>query len=363
MKKFIFFTKTNWIEPPRLRHQLATLLKDKGHKIYFFEKPRNIFSKKPASTADLGGSLTFFRNSEFLHHKLRLTSFLRSLNACWEKTQIRKITDKIGVNKNDIIINFNYDYFFLRELFQDNKILTIINDDHWSSALLGYQTPLRLTLKKTCQGSDCILAISHPLVEILSEYGKPNLFLPWSESAYSAGNLKSKRRSLLYWGYINNRLDFNYALKLSKALHSSMPDYTIDFVGPVDDKIDNRFHELVNQPNVTLSGPRELHSLNLEGVLAAFMPYSKGPPEHEVSTLPNKAMPMLAHGIPLLFANIFNNILDAPFVIQLTKNEAEDLKTISSLNQDFQTLQPSIRHFVNENTGEVRYKELTAYFE
>ena len=255
-----------------------------------------------------------------------------------------------------------YDYFFLRVLFPDNRIITIINDDHWSSAILSYQRPLKKALKITCENSDAVLAVSHPLVKLLSDFSHSNLLLPWSESTYSIPNLKSKRRSLLYWGYVNNRLDFNYVLDLSKALHSSMPDYTIDFVGPVDTQIDKRFHDLVNQPNVTLSEPRELQSLNLDGVLAAFMPYLKGPPEHEILTLPNKAMPMLAHGIPLLFANIFPSILDAPFVIELAQNETEDLKTIASLKENFYALQPAIRNYVNKNTGGIRYRELAILF-
>jgi len=361
MKKFIFFTKTNWIEPPRLRHQLANLLKGKGHEIYFFEKPENIFLKKSKNVASPVRNLHLFRSSELVHHKLRLIFPLSAMNAYWEKAQIKKITGDILVAKEDIIINFNYDYFFLRDLFQDKKIITIINDDHWSSALMGYQKPLKNMLKKTCQNSDVVLAVSQPLVELLSDFSNPRLLLPWSESAYSMGNLKSKRRSLLYWGYINNRLDFNYVLALSKALYSFMPDYTIDFIGPVDDKIDNLFHELVNQPNVTLSGPRDIHSLHLDGVLAAFMPYLKGPKEHEVTTLPNKAMPMLAHGIPLLFTGL-PEMLDAPFAIELGVNEAEDVKTINSLGEHFHTLQPSIREYVNQNTADVRYDQLTSYF-
>ncbi|MEO0579910.1 MAG: hypothetical protein AAFZ58_14575, partial [Pseudomonadota bacterium] len=37
--RFIFLTRTNWNEPPRIRHQLAELLVSEGHDVVFFQKP------------------------------------------------------------------------------------------------------------------------------------------------------------------------------------------------------------------------------------------------------------------------------------------------------------------------------------
>ena len=49
MNRCFFFTKTNWNEQPRMRHQLALLLRNYGHQILFFEKPNNsVFIPKGA---------------------------------------------------------------------------------------------------------------------------------------------------------------------------------------------------------------------------------------------------------------------------------------------------------------------------
>ena len=37
---FYIFSKTNWEEMPRLRHQIARMLAKKGHKIFFFSKAK-----------------------------------------------------------------------------------------------------------------------------------------------------------------------------------------------------------------------------------------------------------------------------------------------------------------------------------
>ena len=78
MKKFIFFTKTNWDEPPRLRHQLAKLLVSHNHRVIFFEKPTTfLFDKKRKLPIEDG--IIFIRSKQLIHRLLRIFIFLRFL--------------------------------------------------------------------------------------------------------------------------------------------------------------------------------------------------------------------------------------------------------------------------------------------
>jgi len=359
MRKCFFFTKTNWDEQPRIRHQLALLLRNQGHPIIFFEKPKNLFLNTDTKHTGAEINLRFFRTNELFHHKLRINFMLRYVNARWEQSRIAKIIDDSGVSEDDVVINFNYDYFFLRSLFPNNKIITIINDDFWCRALLGYQKPLREVLRATCANSDVVLAVSEPLIKQLSAFCNPELLLPWSDAKYSDAKETRKRTSLLFWGYINNRLNYEYLLRLADALHTNHPRFSIDFIGPVDKAIDNRFYELIKKPNVTLSDPCDLTGLNFEGTLAAFIPYVTQSSTDAI-TLSNKALRLLANGLPLLITGM-PNFLEAPFVLKAGKTIEEDLKLIASLPKVFSRVQPSIRDFVNQNTGQNRYEQLRSY--
>ena len=154
IKNIIIFSKTKWQEPPRLRHQLTRLLKKNGHNIIFFEKnsfraKRGIpfFCSQP--TVRLEEGIHFYSHPELLHHQLRPFRLLRKLNEYYELKYINKILNNNNNNKQssniqpqtsnikhqtsnikpDLIINFNYDYYFLKNIFPDTPIATVINDD------------------------------------------------------------------------------------------------------------------------------------------------------------------------------------------------------------------------------------------
>ena len=69
MNIFIF-TKTLWSETPRIRHQLSNLLASKGHNIFFFEKPSNVFTKISINMPEK--NITTIRLPELLHHQLKI---------------------------------------------------------------------------------------------------------------------------------------------------------------------------------------------------------------------------------------------------------------------------------------------------
>lgn len=359
MTRFIFFTKTDWSEPPRLRHQLAMLLVDRGHQILFFEKPNSPLSpRRPISNSIPG--FEFLRTREGLHHKLRLSGVARRVNAVFEVAQIRAAIAHQDISDADVIVNFNYDYYFLREIFPNSLIVTVINDDFWCRALFGYERPLVEALSLTCKMSDEVLTVSCPLMDQLSKYCDPELFLPWSATPYCAPRSDTPRNQLLFWGYINNRLNFDYLIGLAAEIVNANSEIELKFVGPIQTNIDARFNVLAASPCVSVSGPVDVGELDFEGVLAALIPYVDGNRADDVTSIPNKAFPMLAHGLPLVISGMPNFIRE-PFVLRVGESPARDLMMLEQLRLGFARYQSSIERFVANNQSIDRYNQIMAF--
>ena len=170
--RFVFFTKTLWEEPPRIRHQLAEILMDAGYKVLFFERPSYFFSRQ---RPHIIGSTRLITASykQLLHHKLRFNTILRDFNAKFEKKQIRASGTIFDLTEDDVIINFNYDYYFLKELFPRNRLITLINDNFWSSGIFGMKSYLKSVLKKTVISSDVVLTVSEPIFHEIKYFCEP----------------------------------------------------------------------------------------------------------------------------------------------------------------------------------------------
>jgi len=356
MTRFFFFTKTDWPEPPRLRHQLAALLVKRGHEVVFFERPYNVLRPRH-STDELVPGVTFHRTPELFNHKLRFIAPIRIANAAFEKEQITKALSNIGLQKSDVVINFCYDYYFLRTIFPQHKIITVINDDFWCRAILGYQKPLVEALALTCKASDRVLVVSRPLQEQLSLYCEPEIFYPWSDVPYSSPRPDTKRTKLLFWGYINNRLNFRYLEMLAENIVRSRMELKIEFIGPVQVSIDSQFGRIADMPCVSVKGPSNIDDIDFGDVLAAIIPYVAGNAADDVTDIPNKAFPMLARGLPLLISGM-PNFIYKPFVYRLGESWSESKSTIEALREEFWDQQANIEEFVNKNLEEDRYNQI-----
>ena len=143
--QFIIFTKTRWLEPPRLRHQLVKLLLDAGHNVTFYEKPYYPWQRVNTVQTGING-LSLRNTKQLIHHKLRINFILGKLNEIFEIISIKQ--SSIEMTGAEVIINFNYDYYFLRKIFPGLKIITILNDDSWSKSILGSTSFYKFILKK-----------------------------------------------------------------------------------------------------------------------------------------------------------------------------------------------------------------------
>jgi hypothetical protein len=352
--RFIFLTKTEWSEPPRIRHQLARLLSISGYNVIFFERPIPFFKRIPRRHK-IENNIVFLRHKELLHHKLRLNYVLYMANAFIVRTSIKWSLKQYNVSGSDVIVNFNYEYGFLRDIFHNNTIVTMINDDFWSRSPFLLRRPLINALTKTCSISDRLLTVSYPLQDELSLLGyQPILFFPWSSHPYEPTILSNNRNVLLFWGYINSKIDIDVVYRASVELVSSLPDVVINFVGPIDKSGENVVECLRALPNVSFSSPQQLDELDTNQCIASFIPYRSNVKSIDAITLPNKALQLLSKGLPLLITGM-PYFIDMPFVYRFSPGDIV-YKTNKIINE-FEVNQSVIKGFVDSNLGTHRLSD------
>lgn len=334
-----------WDEPPRLRHQLARLLSSDGHQVVFFEKPTYPWYPRNRNKSD-DQLVVLARTKQLVHHKLRLNRFLYGLNRVYEVKQIRRELVRTK-HSGGVIVNFNYDYDFLRAMFPDSTIVTVINDDHTCTALFGYTKPLDRVLARTCRKSDYVYTVSFPLRDALKRFCEPLVILPWADIPYRKPRMDSSRNILLFWGYIDRRIDWAFVRMLAKAMTSHGTGYQIWFVGPQNSLKECRSISLEFPETIVLRPAQELDRLPIDNVLCGIIPYRPNDPEIEAITLSNKASKLLAYGLPLAVTGM-PHFLAKPFVYRLDVGCSLDI--LSRIQREFYDVQPDIECFIRENS-------------
>lgn len=350
MNRFIFFSKTNWDETPRLRHQMAYLLKSQGHEIIFFQKPRFFWQKKSATTAE-----GFFleQTVQLIHHQLRVFKILADLNARQEKQSILSAMKFWCLQENDVILNFNYDYYFLREIFPKNKIITVINDDFVAQAKFFGGGYAYQALTRCLSRSDSTLVVSYPLERQASVACRPHLFFPWSDSAYKDIERSEKSKSILLWAHIDGRIDFSLIDFAAERLNS----FQFWIVGPVakNSAIDVAALE-DKRKNIRVMSPHKLDELSLGDFFVSIIPYKKGIGDIEAVTMSNKSLQLMARGLPLVTYGM-PYFYEHP-AIKRSDSPEDFARSIEFFYQNFESVQPEIKKFVNQNGPIQRYHQL-----
>jgi hypothetical protein len=348
--RFILFTKTNWDEAPRLRHQVAELLASHGHAVVFFQRPWDLGRRRPATKEDAPAGIRLQRTRQLLHHQLRVAPLLAGANALYETGRIHEALR--GEDPPTAIINFNYDYFFLRDAFPGVPIVSVFNDDFIDGARLSRKQAER-AVRLTSTRSMHNLVVSYPLLDQVRRFtDRVSLFLPWARRGYAPGRLDATPRDLLYWGYIGDRIDFP---TVESLLASGV---RIHFVGPIIGS--ERAHQLVRRPNATYHGLKSVTELGpiAEQCVASILPYDATLAQLPALTMSNRGFDLLSWGLPLIYGDL-PGLLRAPEgLIYRCKTPRDYLEAVEAARERSGSVQGAIRDFLQHHTAEVRYRQI-----
>jgi hypothetical protein len=358
MPDIAVITNSLWSEPPRLRRQVTDLLTADGHEVGFFERPALPWVRIEKPLERVSRSVTVARPRCLIHPQLRLVPALADANARYACSSMRPLMQELGLGRSTTVVNFNHDIYFIRRLFPDNRIITIINDDFESQARFPRFGHVTRALRQTCMSSDEVHAVSTSLVDRLSQWCSPRLFLPWAVRPYRSPNPDMDRRTtLLFWGSIDMAIDPSAVSLLAEELQRRGPQWKLMFVGPtrVARTRQRVASELLRHPNVTLHDPSSLDALPLDDVLAAIIPYGREEWVKAV-TLANKTLSLLAAGLPFIITGM-PNFIRKPFILRLDECDGAGA-ALDACQAGFMAWQPGIREFLEEQDAGSRLKQL-----
>ena len=344
--RFIIFTRTMWSEQPRLRKQVANMLLDYGHDVHFFEKRK--LGRKTTSRK-ISDKLTLHTSGHLIHHQLKIFAPLNTIDAAYLRHIIGR---QVSIRDNDIVVNFCYDFFFLRDLFPKNPIIHMVNDDYISAAIPVHRKSAKRLLHLTAKMADHNLAVSYSIEnQLLEATEHVSLFFPWARHQYELPIAARERNEVLYWGYINERIDEERVTQLMDE------GITINFVGAVIRS--GRTDRILSHVNANTHGVQPLESIPevRARCSCAIIPYDIRNPYTSAITISNRGFELLSFGFPLLFTDL-PNLIRAPFSIVYRCKSITDFKSaIDQTRENFDEIQPEIRQFLLGHTVGHRYEQ------
>lgn len=349
--RILIIARTNWVEPPRIRHQICNMLLSHGHEVVFLQKPnQKILSDLELSKNQDG--LVLGEYPELVHHQLRLTRLIDWVN---ERFVISKLKKFLIEGNFDLILNFNYDYGFLKDYAPSGRFITIINDDFVAAARPWMTNSVREKIKYTSRVSDAVLAVSYPLYDFVKKYNnRSELFFPWCEDSYVYPETGVTRNVVLYFGYINDRIDWGDVEYLLSR------DVNLRFVGPVaGSKSKKAIESFKGFSNFEIREPVSFDNLYLGDVFCSIAPYDKSIESVRACTVSNRAFRLLSHGIPMIYPDLPYLIDAGDNVISKAIDKEGYLDSIRHFEKHFYACQNHIEEFLVGNYESDRYEVLS----
>ena len=358
MADFVLVTHTRWSEAPRVRHQIARLLRDVGHRVLFLERASQLGRAPAENLSEAEPGITLARPTRLFHHQIRVLPTMHHINAAHVGPQLAAIAARWGADPNCTVVNFMHDGWYLREVFAGSRLLTVIHDDFEAQSRLPFAAHITWSLSRTCRVSDEVFALSESLVRRLSAWSMPKLFLPWTTTPYQPPvDNTIGRDTLLFWGFVDNAIDLNVVRGLSLHLAVTRPSWRLAFVGPTQTRgARQRIAKALGAlPNTELHGMTALNDLALDRTVAAILPYRRTRALDSV-TLANKSMQLLARGLPLVISGM-PGFLQKEFILRMDGASGIE-PALNALEAGFMGFQPSIKAWCNENSPDSRLRLL-----
>ena len=347
-KRVIVFSRTPWYEPPRIRHQFTKMLLNIGYQVTYVE---TLFRQRKSKKGDANGELKVVSVREVIHHQLQFLSLISILNQFFIKLQLRFLS----IEKNDIslVVNFNYDFHFLTELFPRSKVITLLNDDFVAMAKPWMKSQAMYLLRKTCNNSNLVLSVSYSIHnQALLFSQNARIFLPWSDINYQKPAVNKSRNVILYFGFIS-RLDIDLVNTICRR------GIRIRFVGPIEGNGSIVKDIASKLENVEFLGTvNSIDEISIDDICCSMAFYDINDESNLAITASNRMFRLLSYGIPLVYPNM-PNLIEAPdTVIRKCKNENEFFSAFDFFSKNFDTVQPEIESFLLKHTYQQRVWEL-----
>jgi len=352
------YTHTSWGEAPRIRHQSARLLRDHGYDVLFIERASGHPLGAPELPREGENGIWTARPRRLVHHQLRVLPIQHGIQAWHASRQMRRVFSQWQGAPFESVLNFAHDGWFLRGIFPEAQISTIIHDDFEAQSRLPFAAHIAWDLRRTCQASNRVFAVSEALVDRLGAWCRAQLLLPWATEPYVAPFRGSAVRDhLLFWGYVDMALDLEVIRGAAAALAARFSNGRVLLVGPTQTRgARSRIKRgLASAANVDVLDPCALADLPLERVLAALLPYRRSKAVDGV-TLANKSMRLLSRGLPLLISGM-PRYLAREFVVRVD-DAGGAAGAIERCIAGFWEWQPGIRQFCMENDGDAAFSTL-----
>lgn len=352
MKNIVIFSMTMWNEQPRLRHQVASLLSNAGYSIDFFQNTKFIWSKDDEyCLSKVNGNICLHRSDKLVHLQLRFGGVINWINSKIEGRSIRRrLLGKI--NDDTVVINFNFDYYFLRDVFPRNKILTIINDDFVAQAKFFNGIHFLNSLKNTCLMSDEVFVVSYPLARQVSQWCEPRMLFPWADVEYIPPVVSTRRNFILLWANIDYRIDFD----LINYILESHEDYELHVFGNIQLADLSVLSVARSSERCKFFNPSGLDEIDLTKYFVSIIPYKLGVKDIMAVTVSNKTFQLLARGLPIVTYGMPEFLEDN--AIQKSCSYDDFVEKLTYFYDHFYDVQPSIELLVARNQSASRLIEL-----
>jgi len=254
----------------------------------------------------------------------------------------------------DLVINFNYDYTFLRNIFPKIKLITVLNDDFVGMAKFWMKKEANRVINQTVNISDRVFTVSTHIQNNLFSNCNLKLLLPWSDIGYNRPNQQMNRDVVLYFGYIDSTIiDWDLFNSIINNIN-----YKIRIIGVINNNsARKKLNIIMKNKKVEFVGPMDADNLDLSDVFCSIAPYNVAHPGPRATTLSNRVMQLLSKGIPFVITKLPNFIdVDNNIIIKATTVN-DFVAGIDFLKSGFFRIQKDIKQFVINNSGQDRYKD------
>ena len=354
MRDIIIFSMTSWNEQPRLRHQVARLLANAGYRVFFFQKTSYIGTNTSQKIVSAEDNIFLIRSKCLIHLQLRFGGIVNYVNNFVEKISIQENLRKLNITEFSVI-NFNFDYYFIRDLFPHSRIITIINDDFVSQAKFFSGIHFKKSLQRTCRISNEVLVVSDHISRSVSNWCNPKLFYPWSDISYTPPTQSHNRNKILIWANIDKRIDFS----LLGYLLTKLPEFEFEVYGNcATDQTTNVNSIKHANCNVRFFPPSELWNIHLDAFFCSLIPYRCDRNDILAVAVSNKTFQLMARGLPIVTSGM-PNFLDHPAILKATSYQ-DVADNLLFCKENFHALQSEIEILVNNNNSFSRFAFLSS---